>query len=111
MCVSTDSKGLSNPSEVEALREKVYASLEAYCKQKYPEQPGRYDLQNTETTVSVTLQTTHGEIHVCIHIPNHFHHYSHLGYLLTDVSDSSHRCAFSPNKDGRVHPALAHLLS
>lgn len=38
----TDSKGLSNPSEVEALREKVYASLEAYCKQKYPEQPGRY---------------------------------------------------------------------
>lgn len=43
VCVSTDSKGLSNPSEVEALREKVYASLEAYCKQKYPEQPGRYE--------------------------------------------------------------------
>ncbi len=43
MCVSTDSKGLSNPGEVEALREKVYASLEAYCKQKYPEQPGRYE--------------------------------------------------------------------
>uniref|UniRef100_A0A3Q3G8Z6 Retinoic acid receptor RXR n=1 Tax=Labrus bergylta TaxID=56723 RepID=A0A3Q3G8Z6_9LABR len=40
--VSTDSKGLSNPGEVEALREKVYASLEAYCKQKYPEQPGRF---------------------------------------------------------------------
>ncbi|MGH0145603.1 UNVERIFIED_CONTAM: hypothetical protein FKN15_006484 [Acipenser sinensis] len=37
-----DSKGLSNPGEVEALREKVYASLEAYCKQKYPEQPGRF---------------------------------------------------------------------
>uniref|UniRef100_A0A2K5CK81 Retinoic acid receptor RXR n=1 Tax=Aotus nancymaae TaxID=37293 RepID=A0A2K5CK81_AOTNA len=37
-----DSKGLSNPAEVEALREKVYASLEAYCKQKYPEQPGRF---------------------------------------------------------------------
>ncbi|KAF6716058.1 Retinoic acid receptor RXR-alpha-A [Oryzias melastigma] len=36
------SKGLSNPGEVEALREKVYASLEAYCKQKYPEQPGRF---------------------------------------------------------------------
>ncbi|EPY80907.1 hypothetical protein CB1_000779001 [Camelus ferus] len=33
-------KGLSNPAEVEALREKVYASLEAYCKHKYPEQPG-----------------------------------------------------------------------
>ncbi|KAM4695958.1 retinoic acid receptor RXR-alpha [Rhinophrynus dorsalis] len=37
-----DSKGLSNPSEVESLREKVYASLEAYCKHKYPEQPGRF---------------------------------------------------------------------
>ncbi|XP_015427854.1 PREDICTED: retinoic acid receptor RXR-alpha [Myotis davidii] len=39
---SSDSKGLSNPAEVEALREKVYASLEAYCKHKYPEQPGRF---------------------------------------------------------------------
>ncbi|GAA6094299.1 retinoic acid receptor RXR-alpha-B isoform X1 [Tachysurus ichikawai] len=37
-----DSKGLSNPTEVEALRERVYASLEAYCKQKYPDQPGRF---------------------------------------------------------------------
>ncbi|XP_016408789.1 retinoic acid receptor RXR-alpha-B-like isoform X1 [Sinocyclocheilus rhinocerous] len=37
-----DSKGLSNPSEVEALRERVYASLEAYCKHKYPDQPGRF---------------------------------------------------------------------
>nr|XP_008003929.1 retinoic acid receptor RXR-alpha isoform X3 [Chlorocebus sabaeus] len=37
-----DSKGLSNPAEVEALREKVYASLESYCKHKYPEQPGRF---------------------------------------------------------------------
>ncbi|XP_077162537.1 retinoic acid receptor RXR-alpha isoform X3 [Paroedura picta] len=37
-----DSKGLSNPTEVEALREKVYASLEAYCKHKYPDQPGRF---------------------------------------------------------------------
>ncbi|GAB5583723.1 retinoic acid receptor RXR-gamma isoform X3 [Prionailurus iriomotensis] len=35
-----DAKGLSNPSEVETLREKVYATLEAYTKQKYPEQPG-----------------------------------------------------------------------
>ena len=41
VCVCVDSKGLSNPGEVEALREKVYASLEAYCKHKYPEQPGR----------------------------------------------------------------------
>ncbi|XP_051989750.1 retinoic acid receptor RXR-gamma-A isoform X1 [Xyrauchen texanus] len=37
-----DAKGLSNPSEVEALREKVYASLEAYTKHKYPDQPGRF---------------------------------------------------------------------
>lgn len=37
-----DAKGLSNPSEVEVLREKVYASLETYCKQKYPEQQGRF---------------------------------------------------------------------
>lgn len=36
-----DAKGLSNPSEVELLRERVYASLEAYCKQKYPDQQGR----------------------------------------------------------------------
>ncbi|XP_020322906.2 retinoic acid receptor RXR-gamma-A isoform X2 [Oncorhynchus kisutch] len=35
-------KGLSNPTEVEALREKVYASLESYTKQRYPEQPGRF---------------------------------------------------------------------
>ncbi|KAK3505871.1 hypothetical protein QTP70_019454 [Hemibagrus guttatus] len=37
-----DAKGLSNPAEVEALREKVYASLESYTKQKYPNQPGRF---------------------------------------------------------------------
>ncbi|KAL6486006.1 hypothetical protein MHYP_G00053980 [Metynnis hypsauchen] len=37
-----DAKGLSNPSEVERLREKVYASLESYTKQKYPDQPGRF---------------------------------------------------------------------
>lgn len=36
-----DAKGLSNTGEVELLREKVYASLESYCKQKYPEQQGR----------------------------------------------------------------------
>lgn len=36
-----DAKGLSKSSEVELLREKVYASLEAYCKQRYPEQQGR----------------------------------------------------------------------
>ncbi|XP_017347076.2 retinoic acid receptor RXR-gamma-A isoform X1 [Ictalurus punctatus] len=37
-----DAKGLSSPSEVEALREKVYASLESYTKHKYPDQPGRF---------------------------------------------------------------------
>ncbi|XP_077383503.1 retinoic acid receptor RXR-beta-A-like isoform X2 [Festucalex cinctus] len=37
-----DAKGLSNTGEVEVLREKVYASLEAYCKHKYPEQQGRF---------------------------------------------------------------------
>ncbi|XP_023651946.1 retinoic acid receptor RXR-beta-A isoform X3 [Paramormyrops kingsleyae] len=37
-----DAKGLSNPNEVELLREKVYASLEAYCKQRYPDQQGRF---------------------------------------------------------------------
>ncbi|XP_054645651.1 retinoic acid receptor RXR-gamma-B isoform X2 [Dunckerocampus dactyliophorus] len=37
-----DAKGLSNPMEVEGLREKVYASLESYTKQKYPDQPGRF---------------------------------------------------------------------
>lgn len=38
---ASDAKGLSSPAEVELLREKVYATLEAYTKQKYPEQPGR----------------------------------------------------------------------
>nr|KAF6414265.1 retinoid X receptor gamma [Molossus molossus] len=37
-----DAKGLSNPSEVETLRERVYATLEAYTKRKYPDQPGRF---------------------------------------------------------------------
>uniref|UniRef100_A0A674C941 Retinoid x receptor, beta a n=1 Tax=Salmo trutta TaxID=8032 RepID=A0A674C941_SALTR len=37
-----DAKGLSSPSEVELLREKVYASLESYCKQRYPDQQGRF---------------------------------------------------------------------
>uniref|UniRef100_A0A671XDF4 Retinoid X receptor beta n=1 Tax=Sparus aurata TaxID=8175 RepID=A0A671XDF4_SPAAU len=37
-----DAKGLSNSSEVELLRERVYASLESYCKQKYPDQQGRF---------------------------------------------------------------------
>lgn len=37
-----DAKNLSAVSQVEALREKVYASLEEYCKTHYPEEPGRF---------------------------------------------------------------------
>uniref|UniRef100_A0A672LWY7 Retinoid x receptor, beta a n=1 Tax=Sinocyclocheilus grahami TaxID=75366 RepID=A0A672LWY7_SINGR len=40
--ISKNAKGLSSPSEVELLREKVYASLEAYCKHRYPDQQGRF---------------------------------------------------------------------
>lgn len=72
MRVSTDSKGLSNPSEVEALREKVYASLEAYCKQKYPEQPGRYGhnrngLASTESVqyLCCSLPSGHEWFRIC----------------------------------------------
>merc|ERR1719431_233318 len=35
-----DAKGLSNPALVDALREKVYASLEEYAKNQYPSEPG-----------------------------------------------------------------------
>nr|BAJ76723.1 retinoid X receptor isoform 2 [Reishia clavigera] len=37
-----DAKGLQSVQEVEQLREKVYASLEEYCKQRYPDEPGRF---------------------------------------------------------------------
>ena len=40
--VFIDIKDLTDPNTVESLREKVYASLEIYCKTKYPEQPGRF---------------------------------------------------------------------
>jgi len=33
---------LSDSAHIEQLREKVYASLEVYCKTKYPDQPGRF---------------------------------------------------------------------
>lgn len=36
------SSAVNEEMPVELLREKVYASLEAYCKQKYPEQQGRF---------------------------------------------------------------------
>lgn len=35
-------KGLKCAQQIENLREKVYASLEDYCKQHYPDQPGRF---------------------------------------------------------------------
>ena len=38
----TEAKGLKSTLQVEALRDKVYAVLEEYCKQTYPEQPGRF---------------------------------------------------------------------
>ncbi|KAL4219293.1 hypothetical protein ACF0H5_021873 [Mactra antiquata] len=37
-----DAKGLTSVQEVEQLREKVYASLEEYCKNRYPDEPGRF---------------------------------------------------------------------
>jgi hypothetical protein len=33
---------LTNIIEVESLREKVYASLEEYCKTQYADEPGRF---------------------------------------------------------------------
>ncbi|XP_015926865.1 retinoic acid receptor RXR-alpha-A isoform X2 [Parasteatoda tepidariorum] len=35
-------KGLKSNSQIENLREKIYSSLEDYCKQNYPDQPGRF---------------------------------------------------------------------
>ncbi|XP_009859533.2 nuclear receptor isoform X1 [Ciona intestinalis] len=37
-----DAKDLTDPAYIETLREKVYASLEVYCKSKYPDQAGRF---------------------------------------------------------------------
>ncbi|XP_022251213.1 retinoic acid receptor RXR-alpha-B-like isoform X2 [Limulus polyphemus] len=37
-----EAKGLKSVQYVETLREKVYAALEDYCKQNYPDQPGRF---------------------------------------------------------------------
>lgn len=38
----SDAKGLQSCQHVESLREKVYASLEEYCKYQYPDEPGRF---------------------------------------------------------------------
>ncbi|XP_071820865.1 retinoic acid receptor RXR-alpha-B-like isoform X3 [Apostichopus japonicus] len=37
-----DAKNLTSVQKVEELREKVYASLEEYCRTQYPEEPGRF---------------------------------------------------------------------
>jgi len=37
-----DAKNLTCAQQVENLREKVYASLEDYCKTQYPDEPGRF---------------------------------------------------------------------
>jgi len=37
-----DVKELTDANLIESLREKVYASLEIYCRSKYPEQAGRF---------------------------------------------------------------------
>ena len=42
LCYFADAKGLTAVAQVESLREKVYASLEEYCKTKYQEEPGRF---------------------------------------------------------------------
>ena len=39
---NADAKGLGSVQSVESLREKVYASLEEYCKQQFPDEPGRF---------------------------------------------------------------------
>lgn len=82
LCVFTDSKGLSNPSEVEALREKVYASLEAYCKHKYPEQPGRYGCKHIARPRPgrVYLQKQH----VSCHLNTHTHTHTHISVELEE---------------------------
>lgn len=37
-----DAKAISCSAEVEVLREKVYGTLEEYCRTAYPEEPGRF---------------------------------------------------------------------
>lgn len=42
VCVCVDVKGLQMSAQVESLREKVYASLEEYCRVHYSSEPGRF---------------------------------------------------------------------
>lgn len=38
----TDIRGLQSTQRIESLREKVYASLERYCRVQYANEPGRF---------------------------------------------------------------------
>ena len=40
--IFAEAKGLKAVSQTETLREKLYSVLEEYCKQNYPDQPGRF---------------------------------------------------------------------
>jgi len=40
--VCADAKGLQMTAHVESLREKVYVTLEEYCRRQYPDDPGRF---------------------------------------------------------------------
>ena len=42
ICITDAKGGLKSVAQVEALRDKVYAVLEEYCKQNYPDEPGRF---------------------------------------------------------------------
>lgn len=64
-----DAKGLSNSSEVEVLREKVYASLEAYCKQRYPEQQGRWAQRPLAAQQVSALNSDH-KVNMYLSCPN-----------------------------------------
>lgn len=42
VAIRADSKGLQMTAHVESLREKVYVTLEEYCRRQYPDDPGRF---------------------------------------------------------------------
>lgn len=96
-CVPTDSKGLSNPSEVEALREKVYASLEAYCKQKYPEQPGRYGCKLASNSKPTHMAQT------CIYPPQEPRQGKYYAARSVQICNHFHQCGSSR---ARIHPVI-----
>jgi len=42
LALYADAKGLQMTAHVESLREKVYVTLEEYCRRQYPDDPGRF---------------------------------------------------------------------